>query len=42
MNNDLLMEAAFSKMRNNVRFMDKYVQKNPALLAAKVEMSGDS
>jgi len=42
-NNDLLIEAAFSKMKNNLRFMDKSVQKDPALLGAKVEtMSGDS
>ena len=42
MNNDLLIEAAFSKMKNNLRFMDKSVKKDPALLVAKVGTSGDS
>lgn len=36
-NNDLLIEAAFSKMKNNLRFMDKSVQKDPELLVTKVE-----
>lgn len=29
MNYDLLIEAAFSKMKNNLRFMDKSVSKRP-------------
>lgn len=41
MNNDLLIGAAFSKMKNNLRFMDKSVRKGSALLPAKVETSGD-
>lgn len=42
MNNDLLIDAAFSKMKNNLRFMDKSVQKDPVLFVAKVERAGDS
>lgn len=43
MNNDLLIEAAFSKMKSNLRFMDNSVQKDPVLFGVKVEtMSGES
>lgn len=43
MNNDLRIKAAFSKMKNNLRFMAKSVQKDPELLVTKVKkIPGDS
>lgn len=38
----MLIEAAFSKLRKKLRFMDKSVGKDPALLVAQVETPGDS